>query len=86
MLLCIKVLGNSIVAAFIPLDASIVEVMNTLSVDAVGNVLSSFFIVCLCGRPNAHDLPLMYHFFSVSGILVMIRQVYFLLLRGIWQV
>ena len=57
-----KWLGTPIVTTFIPSNASIVEVMNTLSGAKLGKVVSSLFVVCLFVRPYAHNLPLMYSF------------------------
>ena len=59
MVVCRKELGTSIVAIFCTSNTSIFEVMNTLSAATVGKVVSSFFIVCLCGCPYVHDLPFM---------------------------
>ena len=36
--------------------------MNKISLDTVGEVVSSLFTVCLCGLPSAHDMPLMFPF------------------------
>ena len=67
--MCIKSLGISTVANFYMSNASIVELINTLSVATVSEVVSSFFIVCLSGSPYANDLTLMSPFlFCFSNI------------------
>ena len=49
--------------------------MNTLYVAKVVKFVSCFFVVCLCGCPYAHDMPLMSPFFPILVISVMIGQV-----------